>query len=148
MPEMRSGDSQLANAYRDTNYVCWLPEGEVVLHVGQHAHYAVLDRFEGARVAGAAIITACNPLSEPQSQAVNTARNEQLRRAMERCGASVFEAEGRGDDPGWKPEASFLGIGMAAHEAMRLALEFGQFAFVEVPADGEVMLTFTEHWRR
>lgn len=145
---MGAGDPQLAAAYRTTRYVCWLPEGEVVLRVGQRAEGALRDRIDTARVTGGAVITACNPFSQVQPEAVNSACNAHLREALKGLGAAVFEAEGRGDDPLWKPEASLLGIGIGTRPAMQLAVAFGQFAFVEIAADGAVALVFTEHWRR
>ncbi|PJZ59756.1 hypothetical protein CH376_22045 [Leptospira adleri] len=75
-----------------------------------------------------AYLTASNPESEILSEAENKDRNTLLRRELNAF--SVFEGEGRGQDPNWIPESSFLVLGISEKRAILLGKKFQQNAIL------------------
>ena len=112
-------------AYQETIYQAWLPSGRVEIKVGNsHPHLdGELDELDSEQIGqleqgqqvekGWCFITAWNPASLPLDAAENRQRNLRLRAELDRLGHAVFPGVGRGADPSWQPEESFLVVGIA-----------------------------------
>lgn len=77
-----------------------------------------------------AFITAANPQSTILDDATNESRNAKLKQTVESAGYRAFLGEGRDPRGEWKPEVSFLIIGINESAAMELGRMFGQNAIV------------------
>ena len=122
-------DPRLWEAYHTTVYDVHAPEGVVPIRIGRL--HPLIDRLcvlQGA--ASWCFVTAWNPGSQPLAPADNQRRNETLRAELARAGFAVLEGMGRGADPGWEPEASFLVLGVDREHACALGRRFGQNALV------------------
>ncbi len=73
-------------------------------------------------------ITAWNPLSVEFSEAENAVRNEKLKAELEKY--QILEGEGRDSNGEWRPERSFLVLGISKKDAKTLAAKFGQRAII------------------
>lgn len=126
-----SSDDTLFAAYRATTFEAHI-EGEpepLAIRVGERC--ARLDALLAAHGADAWVyVTACNPASSPLSDDENARRNEALARELAGCAVAVFEGEGRGDDPSWTPEPSFLALGLTTEQGIELGRRYGQNAIV------------------
>lgn len=127
--------SDLIRAYLDTAFVVFLPDGEeMALEIGQtSAPLRALMRTH--RAAGAVFITACNPAGRISPDAENRAAMSVLEAELRDCAKAVFPGEGRGQDPTWPPEASFLALGPSFAGAGRLAEKYRQAAIVYAGLD-------------
>jgi hypothetical protein len=75
-----------------------------------------------------AFITACNPYSELELDEFNEKKNNQLKDDLERY--VIFEGEAIGADAAWKPEHSFLVLGITKDAAIKLGQQYRQHAIV------------------
>ncbi len=124
-------------AYQSTDYVIAAPPGPFVLRIGQEScELQALYRRVGRE--SALFITAYNPEGTLQSEALNEAAHERLRRRLDLYGELVFEGEGRGvgDNAGWPHEKSFLVLGVDRDVAACLGREARQDAVVWAGPDG------------
>ena len=127
---MSSHDAALWSAYRRTRYVAHVRgAGEVMLRIGEPAPGldAVLAELG---LAEWCFVTAWNPYSQPLAPGANADRNAALRTELDSAGLAYHAGEGRGDDPGWAPEASFLVLGLGRDAARDLGRRHGQNAVV------------------
>jgi hypothetical protein len=97
------------------------------LRVG-HLNSQVEDLLDRNKAKTWCFITAWNPLSVNLSPEQNKERNSKLHAEL----AEYFVIEGEGRDPNgaWRPEESFLVIGIKQAAAKRLATRYGQRAIV------------------
>ena len=115
----------LRSSYRNTSYNIFNPEMKI--KVGQtNSELDVLLEKEGSNEW--AFITACNPFSRVLSEKENKERHGQLIEATSKY--TIFEGEGVGTDPDWKPEYSLLILGISEKNAARLGDKFQQNAIV------------------
>ena len=75
-----------------------------------------------------AYITACNPYSELELDEYNEKKNNQLKGDLEKY--IIFEGEAIGADPAWKPERSFLVLGITKDAAIKLSKSYKQHVIV------------------
>jgi hypothetical protein len=87
--------------------------GELLSHIG-HTNWAFL--------------TASNPYSRKMSLYENYKRNEVLHSDLNQY--RVFKGEGKGDDGRWRPEQSFLVVGIHREVAVFLGRKYEQRAIV------------------
>ena len=120
---------ELLAAYRSTRYCAWIGEEELVLRIGQRNPKleVLLQQFD---VQGGCFVTAWNPLGQALDDATNAAANARLEEELERCGWTHFRGEGRGLDPRWPAEASFLVLGPGHYESAALCTGYEQNAVV------------------
>jgi len=125
------GDGDLFAAYRATTFEAHI-DGErepLAIRVGERC--TRLDALLDAHGVDAWVyVTACNPGSLELSDDENARRNQALARELARCAVAVFGGEGRGDEPGWKPEPSFLALGLTLEDGVELGRRHGQNAIV------------------
>lgn len=86
-----------------------------------------------------AYITACNPRSVLLAPEENRRRQAMLAERLKAY--ACYPGEGAGE--GWPPEASLLVLGITLPEALAVAREFEQLAFVAGRAGGHAALHFT-----
>lgn len=128
-------------AYREAEYLVFDAGQPILTRIGEAspALARLLDR-EGARQA--ALLTACNPLSQPLSDRENARRMAALRSGLDAAGRRWLEAEGRAADGRWA-EPGVLLLDPAAGEALALCQQWQQHAWVAFDAQGRGALQFT-----
>lgn len=125
----RSVSPELLAAYRSTRYCAWIGDEELVLCIGRHNARleALMQEYD---VRGGCFVTAWNPLGQALDDATNAAANDHLEVELVRCGWPHFQGEGRGLDPTWPAEASFLVLGPGHYESAALCTGYEQNAVV------------------
>lgn len=120
---------ELLAAYRTTRYCAW-PNGDLLeLRIGQR-NPALAALLEQHGQTSGCFITAWNPLSKPNDKDQNARANALLERDLRRSGWPLFPGEGRGEDPTWEPEASFLVLGPDRYDTAGFASHYRQHAAV------------------
>ncbi|WP_300435966.1 DUF3293 domain-containing protein [Christiangramia sp.] len=118
-------DSHLLTAYNNTSYNVFEPA--LSIKIGQRN--PELDTFlKSMNHKKWAFITACNPFSKIVSDRENEERHHQLKEQIKEY--PFFEGEGKGMDTSWKPERSFLILGISETDAVKLGRYFEQNAIV------------------
>jgi Protein of unknown function (DUF3293) len=116
------------DSYLAAEYVVHDGEREIVVRIGQSS--AELDQLLDAHGAHQGVfITATNPYSQQQSDAVNNAANEQMRRVLDGRGLVALPHTGRSPDGDWS-EPGFFVLDLAPDGALDLAAQFDQFGIV------------------
>jgi hypothetical protein len=118
-------DVALIESYSKTDYKIFDPV--ITIKVGQIC-FALEELLEEHNQQSWAFITSCNPYSKPLSEELNTDRLERLREKLAHY--PLYLGAGIGKDPNWKPELSFLVLGISKEEACRLGMLFEQNAIV------------------
>jgi hypothetical protein len=128
----------LLTAYLSTNYCVDLPQGRVLLRIGERAPAldAILEAHEQEQWA---FVTAHNPGSRPDAPG-NADRHAELLSWVQARGLPWFAARSVADDGGWPEEESLLIVGLAHEEARRLGRRFGQVAIVVGDFGGPALL--------
>lgn len=130
---------ELVEAYKRTQYLVHTQHGTVALRIGQPSkELAEIIRFAGA--AGGTFITAENPFSQSLSAAENEARQKSLGEDLASLGAVVIGGSGRGEDPAWPAEASYVAIGISHAQARELGIKYQQNAIVWIDVTGTAEL--------
>jgi len=132
--------AKLFAAYLAAEYA--VHEPAIVIRVGERN--SALDALIGA--GSAAFVTAANPGSERQSDEENARRTETLRQ-MIATRWPYARGEGRRRGGEWPAEPSFLVLGISQTEAMQLAREFAQNAFVWCESTKAPELVIVDKWR-
>ena len=122
-------DPALEQAYRAAEY-CIEDAGVcLTLRIGQ-GNPALRDLLPHG--AGAAFLTASNPLGRNRDPRRNAEANAMLEAEARALGARVLRGTGRAPDRSWE-EHSLLLVGVAPAQAMELARRHRQLAWVWVP---------------
>ena len=122
-------EDALWEAYRSTTFVAFDGDGTEISRIKSGVHSPSLDGLLEAHGSNTWIfITAWNPGSERPGLESNQARNRELRSDLESLGVPFFSGEGRGVDPKWQPEESFLALGIDKEQGIELARRYGQSA--------------------
>jgi hypothetical protein len=119
----------LLEAYRRTTFRADTPKARLALRVGQRS-VELDDLLSAHGVTTWAYATAANPGSQPLPADENVARHRELEALVRALGFESYPGEGIGDDGRWPPESSFLVLGIARADAVRLGRRFGQLAVV------------------
>jgi len=144
MPETAVLDQDLIAAYRATDYVLFVAEGEeVTLNIGlpNPVFDRVLDR-RGA--ATAVVVTAYNPRSVVLSDAENRSRHRELTALLDERGHDYALGEGRDPTGAWKAELECVVFGIPVETGLELARRFAQNAIVFVTKGGVPELAYPE----
>lgn len=115
----------LINAYNSTSYNVFNPS--ISLRIDQ-LNPELDDLLVKFGEINWAYVTAYNPFSELLTDEENKERHKQLKERIEKY--PFFEGEGVGTDPSWKPEQSFLILGISEANARELGKNFQQNAIV------------------
>ena len=128
-------DSHLLAAYENTSYNVFDPP--ISIKIG-HRNPELDSFLEKMNHEEWAFITAHNPFSEVVSDRENEERHHQLKKQIEEY--AFFEGEGVGTDPSWKPERSFLILGITQKDAVKLGKQLKQNAIVVGKRKNQVRL--------
>lgn len=134
--------SELESAFRRTNYRVLVPHGELILHVDR-CELALLELFRETGTRSAALLTAHNPDGRRHAWFSNHQSQQWLRNRLVRHGYMVIA--GRNEDPRgrWPAEPSLLVPGLPFAAARRIAMRYGQVAFLWLGADATPRLMET-----
>ena len=122
-------DKNLLAAYAATHFTVTGTPTPFVLRVGQRsAELAAMYLADGVNCS--AFLTAFNPTSVPQPEAINRASQERLETELTAMGLTVLAGFGEDPSGAWPGEASVLVLGMSRNEAERVGRAFGQLAIV------------------
>lgn len=116
---------ELLKAYHQAIYAVHLPNGEMILKVGERSQN-LIELLHGQQSEAWAFITGANPRSQLLSEEENQSRNQQLVALLKKEKYVFFEGEGRSSDGNWPSEKSFLVLGISEKEAVHLARHFNQ----------------------
>ena len=118
-------NEQLKQAYLETDYKVFNPS--LIIKIGKHN--TTLDNLLviNGKIEWA-YITPYNPFSKLLSEAENDQRFEELKNKI--ANYIFFEGEGVGTDSLWKPERSFLIIGITKANAIEIGNEYEQNAIL------------------
>lgn len=125
---------ELQQAYTTAHYCIADADACFTLRIGEPSPELAALLPDGA---GAAFLTGWNPLGREQDQAANAAANAELTAQARRLGVRILRGTGRAPDGSWE-EDSLLLLGIAAEDAMALALHHHQLAWVWVPPEAPV----------
>jgi hypothetical protein len=116
------------DSYLAAEYVVHDGGREIVVRIGQSNPEldALLDAHHAHR---GIFITAANPRSESQPDAVNHAANDRMRRIFDKRGLVALPHTGRATDDDWT-EPGFFVLDLTRDDALALAAQFDQFAIV------------------
>lgn len=126
---------ELEAAYRATTYRVFLPGGPAELRVDQANERLRAWLAEGGYDCFA-IVTACNPGSQPLSSQTNAERQAELECALLDGNYEPYAAENIADDGAWPVEESCFVAELECEDACALAAEFGQNAVLCGGGDG------------
>ncbi|MDZ7683966.1 MAG: DUF3293 domain-containing protein [Gammaproteobacteria bacterium] len=137
---MMPPDSDLEKVYRETDYIVD-DDPPLRLNVGeQNDGMRILMVSMG--VESAAFVTAWNPGSQRLPMDENLDRQADLLEAIEKLRLNYFVGRGEHPGEGWS-EDSYLILGISPEEALALAGQFGQNAFLWIPISGVPELRWT-----
>jgi hypothetical protein len=128
-------------SYEASHFVVLDGEREVVLRIGRTSPEfdAVLD---GRGATSGICITAANPFSEWQSDAVNEAANALLSDVLRKGGWCTLPHIGRSPDRTWVEEGFFV-LDLDEDEGLAIAERFGQFGIVAIERGMPARLVLT-----
>ena len=121
-------DARLRQAYRQTDYIAFLPLGEALIRVGE-ASQVIDDWLTAWKVRSAIFLSASNPMSRALSESENSERHAQLVELACRNEWPTAAGVGRSRMGDWA-EASLLIGGVSAVEARKMARQYEQAGFL------------------
>lgn len=134
---------QLAEAFRRTDYIVFLPEGDITLHIGEHN--LRLSRLLAAHNTNSmAIITAYNPNAKTVPLPTNQSAQSKLEAEVERLGHTVLRGQNRAPDGDGPAEPTVAVLGISSGDAAALAARHEQLAFVFADARAKPALMWKE----
>ncbi len=139
---------ELEKHYLETTYSVFIDQDKYDIQVGEPVPAVINKLLENEKESSAVIVTAWNPRSELLSLQENQARNTKLKSKFKMH--TIFDALGQGDDLSeqlWQAEESFFIIGLNKTDADKIAVEYGQYAYVWLENTKPVSLIFTRLWQ-
>lgn len=125
----------LIHAYRGTDFVAHLPQGECVLRVGVR-NAAMAQLLKDHEASNASYITACNPFSRIFDQADNQLATLQLKSVISTMGLSIYPCDGRDPTGHWPDEPGLLILGAKRSKLRSIGRRFRQNAIIIVGRSG------------
>jgi hypothetical protein len=125
---------ELLESFLKARYELRLPSGTVVLAVDQQC--APLGQWLGASgCTCAALLTGYNPGGRLRDDSLNTVAQRQLESRLANGGYTLIQGTAVDTSGHWPPEPSLLAAGISFAEAMSVARDFGQAAYLWFEAD-------------
>lgn len=135
-------DQQLEAAYRDSVYVIHSGTLRIESRIDREC-VALAALMRRCGVGTAALISACNPDSQPLPPERNLLRQRAFEDALNEHNYAFLPALGRSADGAWQ-EPSVLVLGISEEEACGFARQWGQRALVLYDARGCARLRFVD----
>ncbi|GMR16323.1 MAG: hypothetical protein BMS9Abin31_0650 [Gammaproteobacteria bacterium] len=136
--------AELERYYLETTYSVFIDDIQYDCKIGEIAPTAINKLV--TKEQPAAILTACNPQSQALSSKENESRNSELKLYLQQHNYSVLKALGQGSGKDWPAEESFFILNIQKQEAEKLAIDYGQYAYVWLEGKKPVSLVFTGIW--
>lgn len=121
-------DARHRQAYRETDYIAFLPQGEALVRVGETSQL-IDDWIASQNLRSAIFLSALNPMSRVLSETENAGRHAQLVELARRNDWPTAPGVGRSRSGDWA-ETSLLIGGVSALDASQLARQFEQAGFL------------------
>ena len=127
--DTQSALAALDAAYRQTLYEVFSDQGVIQLRVDVKSPTLnqLLQQYQQTTWA---LITACNPYSQPLSELENCNRNRALAADLKKLGLPLFNAVGRDESDQWPAEESLFVIGLNRGDAMHMGQKYSQNALL------------------
>jgi hypothetical protein len=119
---------ELIEAYRQTHYQVH-DNPPFTLRIDEPSS-ALRSLFDKKRIQRCAFLTAHNPFSELTNEIQNCERQSELKALVDAQGLPYLEGIGQLPNGEWPGEPSLLILGITRENASKLAMHFGQNAFV------------------
>lgn len=132
-------DPELLSAFKTARYQ--VEEPAITINIGEK-NLAVDQLLANHRRTTWAFITPYNPQSKVIPNAENEARFEDFKKDVE--GFFTFYGQGGGQENEWPAEKSVLILGIAIHEAKKLARKYMQDAIVYGVLDKQAKIIITK----
>ena len=133
---------ELEKHYLDTTYSTFINEELYDIKIGKTLPSAIQKLLNSEK--SAAILTAWNPRSQLLSSQENKDCNNELNSALNQY--TVFRAVGQGSDTSWQAEESYFILGIQKEDSNKLAIKYGQYAYVWLESEKPASLIFTRLW--
>ena len=133
---------ELKKHYLDTTYSVFIEDKKHDIKIGKQLPTVIQELINVER--SALILTAWNPRSQTLSLTENKSRNSVLSTKLNKY--TVFKAIGQGSNTSWPAEKSYFVLGISSDEAVKLAVEFEQYAYVWFEKGEQASLIFSELW--
>jgi hypothetical protein len=145
---MSDGDAceVLLKAYQATLYEVEINGQVHVMRIGQRLPAGIEAQLAANGTRDAAFLSAANPRSRVCGDAENADRHAALLHALHELGVQWLAGIGRDRTGQWPAEPSVLALGLGREQAMRLAGQFQQNAYLEVVRGAPVRLVLTALW--
>jgi hypothetical protein len=123
----------IINAYLETNY-CVFGEFPFVMRIAI-ANEALAKLYKRYDASCGVFVTASNPYSKNVGEALNSARQAELSKELERRKLIFFEGAGKHPTGTWQSEPSYFVLGLSLDAAKDLGKKYEQNAIVWCGAD-------------
>ena len=121
-------------AFMATDYRIGHTSQDIVLTIGQRSE-RLAALFAANGVDCGAFLTAYNPQSTIQPDAVNDLAHAELAAKLQALGLQAIEGSGSEEGTDWPSEKSYFALGLALEPAMEIGTHFDQDAIVWVGSD-------------
>ena len=121
-------------AYLATDYRLGHTSQDIVLTIGQRSE-RLAALFDAKGVDCGAFLTAYNPQSTIQPDAINDRAHAELAAKLQELGLQAIEGSGSEEGTDWPSEKSYFALGLALEPAKDIGTHFDQDAIVWVGAD-------------
>ena len=121
-------------AFLATDYRLGHTSQDIVLTIGRRSE-RLAALFAGNGVDCGAFLTAYNPQSAIQPDAINDRAHAELAAKLQALGLQDIEGSGSEDGTDWPSEKSYFALGLALEPAREIGTHFDQDAIVWVGAD-------------
>ena len=121
-------------AYLATDYRIGHTSQDIVLTIGQRSE-RLAALFDAKGVDCGAFLTAYNPQSTIQPDAINDRAHAELAAKLQALGLQTIEGSGSEEGADWPSEKSYFALGLALEPAKEIGTHFDQDAIVCVGAD-------------
>ncbi len=135
---------ELEKAYLDTTYSVFIDENKYAIKIGSPVPSIINKLFKKEK--SAVIITAWNPRSKALPAEENEVRNKKLYSNLIDNKYIIYKALGQGIDASWPAEEGFFIIGLKKADAEKIAVEYGQYAYLSLEVEKSASLVFTSIW--
>ncbi len=121
-------------AFLATDYRLGHTSQDIVLTIGRRSE-RLAALFAGKGVDCGAFLTAYNPQSTIQPDAINDRAHAELAAKLQALGLQAIEGSGSEEGTDWPSEKSYFALGLALEPAKEIGTHFDQDAIVWVGAD-------------